>query len=92
MKRVSWGAGDGLIVSPTGPGIFLQGLAVHGSAGQLLPGYRLNPEVVRAAFQYATETDTPLCAFLGDDCATLRMHPELQVPLQPCSFFRKHES
>lgn len=53
-------------------------MAVHGPTGQLLPGSRLCPNVVRTAFQYAMDTDTPLCAFLGDDCATMRMHPELQ--------------
>ena len=31
-------AGDGLVVSERGPGIFLQGLAVHGAGGDLLPG------------------------------------------------------
>lgn len=30
--------GDGLVVSSKGPGIFLQGLAVHGKDGTLLPG------------------------------------------------------
>lgn len=37
------------------------------------------PEVVRAAFQYSLAADVPLCAFLGDECATLRQGPELQV-------------
>ena len=37
------------------------------------------PDVVRAAFQYAQERNVPLAAFLGDDCATLQMHPELEV-------------
>jgi hypothetical protein len=31
-------AGEGLVVSSKGPGIFLQGLAVHGKNGTLLPG------------------------------------------------------
>ena len=31
-------AGKGLVVSTDGPGIFLQGLAVHGKDGRLLPG------------------------------------------------------
>lgn len=34
-------AGDGLVVSERGPGIFLQGLAVHGAGGDLLPGVLL---------------------------------------------------
>ncbi len=35
-------AGDGLVVSERGPGIFLQGLAVHGAGGDLLPGVLLS--------------------------------------------------
>ena len=31
-------AGDGLVVSRRGPGLFLQGLAVHGRDGTLLEG------------------------------------------------------
>ena len=72
-------AGDGLVVSASGPGIFLQGLAVHGPAGAPLPGAVLDRGVVAAAFEYAERMDVPLCAFLGDTCATLRMEPELKV-------------
>ena len=39
--------------------------------------------MVRAAFEYAQETETPLCAFLGDECVTLRMTEELLV--RPCN-------
>ena len=35
--------------------------------------------MVSAAFKYAKEHDVPLSAFLGDTCATLKMHPELEV-------------
>lgn len=38
MQMKKWGAGEGLVVSSKGPGIFLQGLAVHGKDGALLPG------------------------------------------------------
>jgi hypothetical protein len=72
-------AGDGLVVSASGPGIFLQGLAVHGPSGAPLPGAALDPGVVAAAFEYAERMGVPLCAFLGDTCATLRMAPELEV-------------
>ena len=72
-------AGNGLVVSTSGPGIFLQGLAVHGARGALLPGAALERAIVAAAFEYAERTDTPLCAFLGDTCATLRMTAELEV-------------
>ena len=68
-------AGDRLVVSTSGPGIFLQGLAVHGPSGALLPGAALDRGVVAAAFEYAERTGVPLCAFLGDSCATLRMAP-----------------
>ena len=67
------------MVSTAGPGIFLQGLAVHGANGEALPGAALDRAVVAAAFEYAARTGTPLCAFLGDTCSTLRMTPELEV-------------
>ncbi|EIE27200.1 HAD-like protein [Coccomyxa subellipsoidea C-169] len=71
-------AGEGLVVSSKGPGIFLQGLAVHGKDGALLPGEDLPGSIVQSAFQYSVERGVPLCAFLGDTCATLRMTDELQ--------------
>ncbi|BDA50944.1 probable endoribonuclease YbeY at N-terminal half [Coccomyxa sp. Obi] len=71
-------AGDGLVVSSKGPGLFLQGLAVHGKDGRLLPGKDLPPSIVRSAFQYSTDMRVPLCAFLGDTCVTLEMTDELQ--------------
>ncbi|KAK9806969.1 hypothetical protein WJX72_008996 [[Myrmecia] bisecta] len=71
-------AGEGLVVSPKGPGIFLQGLAVHGARGQLLPGKDMPPAVVAQAFKYSLEHDVPLSAFLGDECVTLKMAPELE--------------
>ena len=36
--------GKGLVVSTDGPGIFLQGLAVHGKDGRLLPGEETSPK------------------------------------------------
>lgn len=71
-------AGPGGVVSTNGPGVFLQGLAVHGLDGRLLPSPNLPTEVVTAAFEYASRHDVPLAAFLGDACATLKMHTELQ--------------
>ena len=113
LRRSCLCAGDGLVISTRGPGLFLQGLAVHGRDGTLLegtllgsdtwsrpdscshgavicwhletllwramPGPDMPPDVVRAAFQYAQERNVPLAAFLGDECATLQMHPELEV-------------
>ena len=35
--------------------------------------------MVRDAFTYAEKHGVPLCAFLGDTCATLRMTDELEV-------------
>mmetsp|Transcript_20617 Transcript_20617/g.62091 ORF Transcript_20617/g.62091 Transcript_20617/m.62091 type:complete len:408 (+) Transcript_20617:193-1416(+) len=71
-------AGKGGVVWEGGPGIFLQGLAVHALDGTPLPSPNLPPQVVRAAFEYATKHDVPLSAFLGDTCSTLKMHPELE--------------
>lgn len=73
-------AGDGLVVGPRHPGLFLQGLAVHGLAGELIGGATLPPDVVRAAFEYAEATGTPICGFSGDECVTLgAMTPEIRL-------------
>ena len=37
-------AGDGLVISTRGPGLFLQGLAVHGRDGALLEGTLLGSD------------------------------------------------
>jgi hypothetical protein len=72
-------AGEGLVVSESGPGIFLQGLAVYDLQGVPLSSPNLSPDVVADAFRYSLQHDMPLCAFLGDVCATLKMHPEIEV-------------
>ena len=36
--------------------------------------------MVRTAFQYSLDTNTPICAFLGDECVTIgQMTPEIQL-------------
>jgi hypothetical protein len=34
--------------------------------------------VVVLCFEHAMENDIPVVAFLGDECVTLAMHPELE--------------
>jgi hydroxymethylpyrimidine pyrophosphatase-like HAD family hydrolase len=71
--------GDGLVVGPRNPGLFLQGLAVHGFNGDLIGGGCLNSDIVSAAFQYSMDTGTPICGFLGDECVTIgSMTPEIE--------------
>ena len=70
------------MVSDSGPGVFLQGLAVYDLAGRPLSSPNLPLDVVSAAFRYATRHDVPLSAFLGDICVTLKMHPEIEVRIQ----------
>jgi Cof subfamily protein (haloacid dehalogenase superfamily) len=72
-------AGAGGVVGPAHPGIFLQGLAVHGARGARLPvpGGALPPAVVRAAYAFARARSVPLCAFLGETAATPFAAPEL---------------
>mmetsp|Transcript_27098 Transcript_27098/g.73240 ORF Transcript_27098/g.73240 Transcript_27098/m.73240 type:complete len:273 (+) Transcript_27098:348-1166(+) len=76
-------AGDNLLVSTRTPGIFLQGLAVHDSQGQQLSNASLPPAVVADAFRYVSSLEGSaggsLVAFLGDECATLRMTDDLQA-------------
>lgn len=35
-------------------------------------------DVVRAAFEFSAQHDVPVCGFLGEECVTHRMHPELE--------------
>lgn len=76
MKRVGL-FGDDLVIGPRGPGIFLQGLAVHGVSGDLIAGGEVEPEVVRAAFQFAAASNIAVCGFLGETCVTIRMTAEV---------------
>jgi len=70
--------GEGLLVSTRGPGVFLQGLAVHGRDGAQLSDAALPADVVARAFDWAGRTGVSCVAFLGDECATLAMTPELE--------------
>ena len=42
-------------------------------------GKSLPPAVVRMGFDYSMQHDVPLAGFLGDECITLKMTPELEV-------------
>ncbi|RMZ57023.1 hypothetical protein APUTEX25_002255, partial [Auxenochlorella protothecoides] len=65
------------LASAAAPGIFLQGLLVYGQGGLLLASAALDPAVVQAAFEYSDAHGGSLCAFLGDECLTTRLTPEL---------------
>ncbi|KAL6773726.1 hypothetical protein ACKKBG_A22225 [Auxenochlorella protothecoides x Auxenochlorella symbiontica] len=65
------------LASAATPGIFLQGLLVYGQGGLLLASAALDPAVVQAAFEYSDAHGGSLCAFLGDECLTTRLTPEL---------------
>jgi hypothetical protein len=58
--------------------VHVQGLAVHGSKGQQLSDAALPPAVVGQAFRWAREAGIPCVAFLGDECATLKLTSELR--------------
>ncbi len=78
MQKVGL-VGDGLVVGLNNPGLFLQGLAVHGFNGDLIGGGSLSSDIVAAAFQYSLDTSTPICGFLGDECVTIdTMTPEIE--------------
>ena len=70
--------GPNLLVSTTSPGIFLQGLAVHGLKGKSLFSSNLSRQVVEEAFRWSLSSGVSLCAFHGDECSTLTMTPELK--------------
>ena len=70
--------GQHLLVSTSSPGIFLQGLAVHGPRGESLFSSHLTKEVVEEAFKWSLASGVSLAAFHGDTCSTLTMTRELQ--------------
>lgn len=51
----SFAAGEGLVVSRSGPGVFLQGLAAYGRGGELIAAGELPGDVVRDAFLFSGE-------------------------------------
>jgi hypothetical protein len=54
------------------------GLTAYGRGGELIAGATLPEDVVRAAFEFSAAHDVPLCGFLGEECVTHKMHPELE--------------
>eukprot|EP00241_Pyramimonas_parkeae_P002343 CAMPEP_0114241078 /NCGR_PEP_ID=MMETSP0058-20121206/9445_1 /TAXON_ID=36894 /ORGANISM="Pyramimonas parkeae, CCMP726" /LENGTH=529 /DNA_ID=CAMNT_0001353589 /DNA_START=221 /DNA_END=1810 /DNA_ORIENTATION=+ len=69
--------GDGGIVGPSTPGVFLQGLNVYGEGGCVLHQGALSLHVLKEAFEYSLKHSLPLTAFSGDRCFTLFSHPLL---------------
>ncbi len=54
------------------------GLTAYGRGGRLIAGGQLPMDVVRSAFEFSAEHDVPVCGFLGEECVTHKMHPELE--------------
>lgn len=50
---------------------------MHGHKGQQLSDAVLPPNVVRDAFKWATKHQVSCVAFLGDECATLKLTDDL---------------
>ncbi|GMH33966.1 hypothetical protein BSKO_01800 [Bryopsis sp. KO-2023] len=71
-------AGDGLVVSLSGAGVFLQGLAVHDWRGKAMMGPNLSASFVASVFQYCEKQNVSCIAFLGDECATTKMTDEVE--------------
>lgn len=58
--------------------LMMQGLAVHGDQGEQLSDAALPPAVVQQAFTWAGDAGISCVAFLGDECATLRLTDQLR--------------
>ena len=54
------------------------GLTAYGRGGRLIAGGTLPADVVRAAFEFSAAHDVPVCGFLGEQCVTNKLHPELE--------------
>jgi hypothetical protein len=61
-----------------GPGLYLQGLATYGPAGEALPGPSLQPDIVQLCFEYSETSSVACLAFLGDTCVSTSMDPCLE--------------
>ncbi|GAX75731.1 hypothetical protein CEUSTIGMA_g3174.t1 [Chlamydomonas eustigma] len=74
--------GDNLVVSSRSPGLFLQGLSVHGLGGVQLSDAQLPASAVEQAFKFLQSdqcSQISACAFLGDECSTLSMSPDIRA-------------
>ncbi|KAL9443233.1 hypothetical protein AB3S75_016566 [Citrus x aurantiifolia] len=74
LKKVDLVGRDG-IISEFAPGVFIQGLLVHGRQGREIFRSNLDRDFCREAYQYSWEHKVPLIAFSGDRCLTLFDHP-----------------
>ncbi|KAH9761373.1 Endoribonuclease YBEY [Citrus sinensis] len=74
LKKVDLVGRDG-IISEFAPGVFIQGLLVHGRQGREIFRRNLDRDFCREAYQYSWEHKVPLIAFSGDRCLTLFDHP-----------------
>lgn len=71
-------AGSGLLVDPSGPGVYIQGLVTYGLEGKLVAGAHLPPEIIESAYMYAHAHNLAVVGFLGEECITPRMTPEVE--------------
>ncbi|KAL9440292.1 hypothetical protein AB3S75_019033 [Citrus x aurantiifolia] len=74
LKKVDLVGRDG-IISEFAPGVFIQGLLIHGRQGREIFRRNLDRDFCREAYQYSWEHKVPLIAFSGDRCLTLFDHP-----------------
>ena len=72
------------VVSPTSPGVFLQGLAAYGRGGVRLPAgpggahAALPPAILAAALRWSVAARVPCVAFTGDACLAPFASPEVE--------------
>lgn len=49
-------------------------------------------DVVRAAFEFSAAHNVPVCGFLGEECVTHAMHPELEELHHRCGWSEEGRS
>eukprot|EP00793_Prasinoderma_coloniale_P005245 PRCOL_00001006-RA len=72
-------AGAHNVLSDDSPGIFLQGIIVHGSDGEVISESSLDAQVARVALEYASREGVPAVAFVDRErAATTSVHPRVK--------------
>lgn len=66
--------GEGGVISATSPGVFTQGLQVYGRGGAVLHSARLDPSIVKEAFDYSMKHNLPTVGFSANRIVTLFRH------------------
>lgn len=71
--------GLGMLADEKSPGVFLQGLIVHGEDGEIVHQAFLPTKIARTVMEHDFGDRVGVCAFSGDMCVCSSRHPLIQA-------------